>query len=160
MASQNAKGQTSRPPTIDDLVAVCRRLNEEGTKYILIGGFAMNYYGLPRATEDVDFLVDPSDTNIAKIKKALSFLPDNAVREVAFDDVQKYDVVRIADEITIVLLKKACDITYENAGIEYFEFNGVEIPIADIQTMMKTKMGVRPKDIEDLSFLKSILEET
>lgn len=158
MASQNAEGQTSRPPTIDDLVAVCRRLNEEGSKYILIGGFAMNYYGLPRATEDIDFLVDPSDSNIIKIKHALSFLPDNAVREVAPDDIQKYDVVRIADEITVDLLKKACDITYENASMEYFEFKGVRIPIADIQTMMKTKMGIRPKDMEDLAFLKSILE--
>ena len=158
MAAQNAEGQTSRPPTIDDLVAVCRRLNEEGTKYILIGGFAMNYFGLPRATEDIDFLVDPSDENIAKIKHALSFLPDNAVREVATDDVQKYEVVRVADEITIDLLKKACEVTYENAGIERFEFKGVNIPIADINTMIKTKLGIRPKDKEDIAFLKSILE--
>lgn len=159
MAAQNAEGKTSRPPTIDDLVTVCRRLNEEGSKYLLIGGFAMNYYGLPRATEDIDFLIDPSDSNIVKIKQALSFLPDNAAQEVAPDDVQKYEVVRIADEITIDLLKKACEMTFEKAVAEYFEFKGVRIPIADIQTMIKTKLGIRPKDREDLAFLKSILEE-
>jgi len=159
VAAQNAEGKTSRPPTIDDLVTVCRRLNEEGSKYLLIGGFAMNYYGLPRATEDIDFLIDPSDSNIVKIKQALSFLPDNAAREVVPDDVQKYEVVRIADEITIDLLKKACEMTFEKAVAEYFEFKGVRIPIADIQTMIKTKLGIRPKDREDLAFLKSILEE-
>ena len=155
MAAQDAEGEKSRPPTIDDLLAVCRRLNEEGARYVLIGGFAINYYGFPRATEDIDFLVDPSEENILKIKKALSFLPDNAVKEVFPDDVAKYEVVRVADEITIDLLKKACDITYKNAGIEYFEFKGVRIPIADISTMIKTKQGVRPRDKEDLSFLMS-----
>jgi len=159
VAAQDAEGKKSRPPTIDDLVSTCKRLNEEGVKYILIGGFAMNYYGFPRATEDIDFLVDPSEDNILKIKNALSFLPDNAVKEVVPDDVKKYEVVRVADEITIDLLKRACDITYENAEIEYFEFRDIRIPIADVQTMIKTKQGIRPRDKEDLSFLMSILED-
>ncbi|MBU4320333.1 MAG: nucleotidyltransferase [Nitrospinae bacterium] len=111
MAAQDAEGPKSRPPTIDDLLAVCKKLNEKGVKYVLIGGFAMNYYGFPRATEDID------------------------------------------------LLKKACDITFDKAVIEYFEFKGVRIPIADISTMVKTKQGVRPRDKEDLLFLENILEE-
>ncbi|MBI5050192.1 MAG: nucleotidyl transferase AbiEii/AbiGii toxin family protein [Nitrospirae bacterium] len=159
MASQDVEGKTPRPPTIDDLVAVCKRLNEEDAKYVLIGGFAINYYGFPRATEDIDLLVDPSNDNILKIKNALSFLPDNAIKEVSPDDVRQYEVVRVADEIIIDLLKKACDMTYEKAGIEYFKFKGVRIPIADISTMIKTKQGVRPKDKEDLSFLISVSED-
>lgn len=159
MAAQDAEGQKSRPPTIDDLVAACKRLNEEDVKYVLVGGFAMNYYGFPRATEDIDLLVDPSDDNILKVKNALSFLPDNAVKEVAPDDVKKYEVVRVVDEITIDLLKKACDITYEKAGIEYFEFKGVRIPIADLATMIKTKKGIRPRDKEDLAFLMNVVED-
>ncbi len=156
MALQNVEGKGSRPPTIDDLTSVCKRLNERGARYILIGGFAMNYYGFPRATEDIDLLVDPSNENISKIKDALSFLPDNAVKEVALDDVEKYQVVRVADEIIIDLLKKACDVTYDKARIEYFEFKGVRIPIADINTMIKTKQGTRPRDKEDLAFLLSL----
>lgn len=159
MASQNAEGKDPRPPTIDDLVSVCKKLNEAGARYILIGGFAVNYYGFPRATEDIDLLVDPSEDNISKIKSALSFLPDNAVKEVALDDVEKYTVVRVADEVVIDLLKSACNITYEKAGVEYFEFKGIRIPIADISTMIQTKQGIRPRDKEDLSFLMSIVEE-
>jgi len=67
--------------------------------------------------------------------------------------------VRVADEIIIGLLKRACDTTFEEAGIEYFEFKGVHIPIADVSTMMRTKQGVRPRDKEDLLFLKSVLED-
>ncbi|MEW6095566.1 MAG: nucleotidyl transferase AbiEii/AbiGii toxin family protein [bacterium] len=159
MALEDVERQKTRPPTIDDLVTVCKKLDENDVKYVLIGGFAMNYYGLTRATEDVDLLVDTSIDNIAKIKKALSFLPDNAIRDLANDDVEKYEVVKIADEIVIDLLKKACDVTYKDAGIEYFEFRGVNIPIADIPTMIKTKQSIRPKDKQDLSFLMFILEE-
>ena len=159
MASHDAKGQESRPPTIEDLVAVCKKLNEKGVKYVLVGGFAVNYYGFPRATEDIDLLVDPSKENVLKIKDALSFLPDNAVKEVAPDDVEQYEVVRVADEVVIDLLKRACDVTYETAGTEYFEFRGVIIPVADISTMIRTKQGIRAKDKDDLAFLKAILEE-
>ncbi len=159
MASQNAEGAETRPPTINDLIRICRELNKEEAKYVLIGGFAVNYYGLPRGTEDIDLLVEPSEENISRIKKALSFLPDNAVREVNLDDVEKYEVVRVADEIIIDLLKKACDITYNKAKIEYFEFKGVTIPLADIHTLIKTKQGIRPRDKEDLAFLLSLLED-
>lgn len=159
MAQQDVTRQSSRPPTIEDLLSVCRRLNEEGAKYLLIGGFAMNYYGLTRTTEDIDLLIDPSADNISKIKISLSFLPDNAIKEIALDDVSKYEVVRVADEIVIDLLKKACEITYEKADIEYFEFRGVRIPIADLSTMIKTKQGIREKDKQDLLFLMTILEE-
>ena len=159
MASQDAERPETRPPTIDDLVRVCQELNKEGVKYVLIGGFAINYYGFPRGTEDIDLLVEPSEENILKIKKALSFLQDNAVQEVNPDDIEKYEVVRLADEITINLLKKACDITYDKAKAEYFEFRGVSIPIADIVTMIETKQGIRPRDKEDLAFLLSVLED-
>ncbi len=64
----------------------------------------------------------------------------------------------MADDIIIDLLKKACGIPYREAGIEYYEFKGVRIPIADIPTMIKTKQGIRPRDKEDLSFLMSLLE--
>lgn len=156
MAEQDDDQKESRPPTIDDLVEVCKKLNEKGVKYILIGGFAVSYYGFPRATVDIDLLVEPSEDNISKIKTALSFLPDNAVKEVAPDDVEKYEVVRVVDEITIDLLKKACNVTYKDADIEYFDFKDIRIPIADLATMIRTKQGIRPKDKEDLAFLKSI----
>ncbi len=159
MAAQDAERSETRPPTIDDLITVCKRLNEEKVKYVLIGGFAVNYYGFPRSTEDIDLLVDSSKENILKIKNALSFLPDNAVKEVNPDDIEKYEVVRIADEIIIDLLKKACDVTYDKATIEYFEFKGVSIPVADISTIIGTKQGIRPRDKEDLAFLLSILED-
>lgn len=58
---------------LDDLIAVCKKLNEAGARYILIGGFAVNYYGFPQATEDIDLftlrriLKDLNNKDIKKI---------------------------------------------------------------------------------------------
>lgn len=53
----------SRAPELEDLVSVCRSLNREGVRYLLIGGFAVILHGLVRTTKDIDLLVDPSEEN-------------------------------------------------------------------------------------------------
>ena len=105
----------SRAPRIDDLVRICRSLNESGARYLLIGGFAVIAHGAGRTTKDIDFLVSSAPENIDKIKSALSVLADNAAAEIDAGDVAKYSVVRIADEVIIDLMAKACNIDYEEA---------------------------------------------
>ena len=68
----------SRAPQLEDIVALCRALNAEGARYLLIGGFAVILHGFVRTTKDVDFLVDPTVENMVKVKRALATLPDNA----------------------------------------------------------------------------------
>lgn len=149
----------SKPPTIEDLKDICRRLNDVEVKYILIGGFAVNYYGLTRGTQDIDFLVDPAEENIRKISRALSFLPDKASLELQPNDVEQYEVVRIADEIIIDLIGKVGDLNYGNAGTETCSLEGIKIPVGDIDTMIRSKQGIREKDKQDLQFLLMKKEE-
>lgn len=54
----------SRAPELQDLVALCRALGEEGVRYLLIGGFAVVLHGFVRTTKDIDLLVDPADDKI------------------------------------------------------------------------------------------------
>jgi len=55
----------ARPPLLEDLVSLCRNLNREGARYVVIGGMA----------------------------RALMALPDQAIRDMAADDLEKYAVV-------------------------------------------------------------------
>jgi predicted nucleotidyltransferase len=52
-----------------DLLAIFERRE---VTYALVGGFAVNYYGYPRFTQDIDFLVYPSRENAEKIKQAMT----------------------------------------------------------------------------------------
>lgn len=50
----------SRPPTLEDLLSVCRELNRVGAQYVVIGGMAVVHHGFVRATEDIDLLLTKS----------------------------------------------------------------------------------------------------
>lgn len=153
--------QYSRAPEFEDLIALCRSLNQEGVRYILIGGFAVVIHGFTRGTKDIDLLLDSSEENIQKLKKAMSTLPDNAISLIKNDEVRKHGVVRIADEFVVDLMAKACGIDFEEAskGIEFFEIEGVVIPIPKKELLIRMKDTVRPSDKMDVQFLKARIEE-
>src|SRR5262245_30347857 len=121
-----------RAPTLEDLVRLCRSLNETSARYLLIGGFAVIAHGGGRTTKDIDFLVDSSPENVARLKAALRVLPDNAAEEIAEGDVEKYKVVRVADEVLVDLLGEACGITYAEAiqDAEVLDLGGAQVPVA------------------------------
>lgn len=143
----------SRLPTKEDVKRISEALQSYGVKYVLVGGLAINFHGRPRMTHDIDLLIDPSPENLEKVKAALSFLPDNAIQEVRPDDLQNYKVVRVADEVVIDLIGQIGDVNVGNAGIEEHEIDGIKVFVADIDTLIKTKQGLREKDSADLSFL-------
>jgi hypothetical protein len=157
----DGKANESRPPSLSDLLKLCRDLNDAGARYIIIGGMAMVQAGFVRATEDIDLLVDASAENQERLRKALMLLPDQAVRDVAPDDVDRYTVVRIADEIVIDLMKTACGIEYDEAksSVSLANIEGVAIPFASPELLWKLKQTRREKDQLDLLFLKELLKK-
>ena len=53
---------------------------------------------------------------------------------------------------------KACDVTYSDAipHILEDEIKGVKIPYLKPELLIKTKMGVRPKDVQDRDYLERL----
>ena len=146
----------TRPPRKEDLVKLCEELNRLGASYIIIGGLAMNNLGLVRTTEDVDILIDPSPENQRRVREALLILPEQAIRELGADeDLQQWVVTRVNDEITVDLMTEACGVRYEEAkaDVQIREVQGVPIPMANRQLMIKLKQSPRPKDQIDLQYL-------
>ena len=45
--------RSSRAPEPEDVVRICRALNEAGARYLLIGGFAVVAHGAGRFTKDI-----------------------------------------------------------------------------------------------------------
>lgn len=151
----------SRAPEVADLVSLCKSLNECKVEYILIGGFAVILHGNVRSTKDIDLLVEPSEQNIIKLKKGLSVLPDHAAMDIGNCDVKEYEVVRVADEIVIDLMAKACGIDFGAAKneIQLIEVDGVKIPVASKELLIRMKDTVRHSDKLDSEFLRWRLEE-
>ena len=132
----------SRLPTEDDLVLLCRRLNELGARYLVIGGFAIIQSGLPRSTGDIDLLVAADLENEALVYRALEVFPDKASRQLQPGEVGKYGVVRVADEVIVDLMRAACGIEYAEASQQVVvrEVQGVLIPFASARLLWRTKI--------------------
>ncbi len=151
----------SRAPEEDDLVAVCRRLNELGARYLVCGGFAIIHAGYARFTGDIDLLVDASLQNEAKVFSALEVFSDKAVRELKPGEISEYTVVRVGDEVTVDLMASASGIGFDEAEphIVRGELQGVSIPFASPLLLWKMKRHThREKDRGDLYFLRQLLE--
>ncbi len=147
----------SRAPTEEDLVALCRSLNEVGARYMIVGGFAIIYSGYGRTTGDVDLLFDIERENESKVYTSLESLPDKAVLQLQPGEVEKYTVVRVADEIVVDLMKSASGIDYEEASKDVVirEVQGVLIPFASPRLLWRMKKNThREKDRADLAFLR------
>jgi len=59
------------------MVALGELWNEKQVEYLLIGGYAVGYYGYPRATGDMDIWIAIASENVTKVVEVL--------REFGFD---------------------------------------------------------------------------
>jgi len=118
----------AREPTVEDLRNLCRELNDRGAKYVVVGGFAIRAASYLRSTMDVDLIV-----------------------------AADYNVIRVADEIVVDLMRSAGGIDYAEAASEVVVRNidGVLIPFASPRLLWRMKIVTgREKDAPDLVFLR------
>lgn len=157
---QNLKADECREPTLEDVVRLCRALNQTGARYLVIGGFAIRAAGFARNTMDVDLLIEAGEENEARVIQALLSLPDQAARQIKPGEVAQFTVVRVADEYLVDLMKTAGGVDFAEAARDavWHEVEGVRIPFASPQTLWRMKQTRREKDIPDRLFLRKLLE--
>jgi hypothetical protein len=155
----------TRPATWEDVKTLARLFDAAGVRYALVGGYALAAHGYSRFTEDVDVLVDPSPENAARWIAALSGLPDGASRELEgeediFEKQGPY-AVRINDEFTVDVLPAACGHRWEELRHYVVErvVDGVAIKVLDLEGLLLTKGGARPRDRADAELLARAIEE-
>jgi hypothetical protein len=54
-----------------DYCGIFKEFNAHKISYIVIGGLAVNFHGIPRMTYDIDLLIDLKKTNVEKFKKLM-----------------------------------------------------------------------------------------
>jgi len=159
---RDVKDLECRPPAQADVVSLCRELNQRGACYVIVGGFAIIAAGLPRLTTDVDLIVAADAENETKVFAALATLPDNAVRELQPGELQQYNVIRVADEFLVDLMRTAGGIDYAEAAKDVVvrKVDGVPIPFASPRLLWRMKATThREKDAGDLVFLRQWFAE-
>lgn len=149
------------PPDEDDLVNLARELNRLAVRYVVIGGLAINRLGANRATEDIDLLIAKDLANQALVKQALWILHNQSIKELGDEDIARWVVVRVSDNILVDIMTEACGVSFDEAsqGIEIEVMQGVPIPFASPELLLKPKSGYRKKDEFDRGFVNHIIEQ-
>ena len=139
-------------------------LEDEKVDYILIGGFALVLYGMPRFTQDIDIFVKHQQENIDRLQKALySVFKDKNAFEITFSELQNYPVIRYGSEKGFYidfLSKIGTAFSFEDLEYEEIIIEGHKIKIATAETLYKLKEKTfRAVDQHDLMFLKELIDK-
>ena len=142
--------------------AILSALSVGNVDYILIGGLAVAYHGVPRFTEDIDLFVRRDPENIARLKNALrTVFDDESIDEITYDDLVEYAVVRYGtpDDFYIDVMDRIGEaFSYEDLDYEVIEMDSIPIRIATIETLIRLKKGtLREIDRLDVAMLQEKL---
>ena len=142
------------PPDFKDFLKL---LKEHQVKYLLIGGYAVGYYGYPRATADMDIWIPNERENAIQLVgclKEFGFgVPDLSVDLFLEPDrIIRLGLPPIRIEIMTAISGLDFDPCYRNR-LEV-DLDGVPVNLIDLESLkINKKASGRYKDLNDLENL-------
>ena len=106
-----------------DYVAIFKQLNERGIDYIVVGGLAVNFHGIPRMTYDIDLMVHLDIQNILNLVSQLT--------EWGYRPKAPVDPQGLAD-------KHTSDVWINEKGMKAFNFYCDTQPIGEIDIVIES----------------------
>jgi len=143
----------------NDFEEFLQALNLENVEYILVGGYAVIFYGYNRTTGDLDVWVNPTLSNYEKLQAAfLRFgLPTMAISPEDFLNSQETDVFTFGrPPVSIDILTQVKGLAFDQSFQQssFQQFDGVEVRIIDYRDLIIAKKSAnRSKDKNDLEHL-------
>jgi predicted nucleotidyltransferase len=139
-----------------DFSEFLRLLNSSGAKYLLIGGYAVNYYGYSRSTGDMDIWVSRNTDNAVRVVDALRKFGFQQARPGILslpDQILRMGMPPLRLEILTSISGVEFDECY--ARREIVDVDGCEVPVIHLVDLVRNKRASgRAKDLADLEELE------
>ncbi|MBN1675678.1 MAG: hypothetical protein JXR37_31840 [Kiritimatiellae bacterium] len=141
----------------DDFREFLKLLNELEVEYLLIGGYAVGYYGYPRATADMDVWVAISTGNAAKLVDAFRRFGVDDPKLTAELFQQRGKIIRMGvPPMRLEVLTDIDGVTFDECyrSREVAMIDGEAVNIIALPHLRKNKRAAgRHKDLDDLEHL-------
>ena len=142
-------------PLPRDFNEFLRLLNSSRAKYLLIGGYAVNFHGYSRSTGDLDIWIARDPENAARVAAVL--------REFGFSGAQP-DLLTAPNQILRMGVPPLrLEILTSISGVDFeecygrrilAEIGGCEVSVIDLEDLKRNKRASgRAKDLADLDEL-------
>ncbi len=144
-------------------------------KYLIAGGLAINLYGIPRVTMDVDLLVDLNSENINNLNKVLqklnyepiypdmkSFSCENIDYWIKYKNMIAFSFKNVNEPFKQIdiLLEPSKDFKFYWNKREIRKINNIEIYLLSIDDLVEMKRkSNRIQDKKDIEFLEKVKNE-
>jgi hypothetical protein len=137
---------------------LCRLLNEEEARYVVVGATAMQLWGTTRATRDIDILIEPTIENAQRVLTALARLPFGIAAEHTPEEIVSRGVTMIGDTPNVDVLTRAWNLEWPAAerDLSVFSVEGVPVPTVSIQHLIESKRTGRLQDLADIQLLEEM----
>jgi len=135
--------------------------NQRQVEYVLVGGYAVNYYGYNRSTQDIDIFVRPSPENAQRIVSALEkfgFGSDDVPLDYFLSEGQAIHIGMEPNRIDLLTGLKGKSFADIFDGACITEAEGISFRIISIQHLLCIKRcSTRKKDQADAEELENVL---
>ena len=133
-------------------------LNDNGVKYLIVGGYAVGFHGYPRYTKDLDVWVLVSHQNADNVLRALNQFGMGSLGLQKEDFLKPDEFVQLGYPPNLIDLVMSCDgVDFESCykTKKQLLVDGLSIDFIDIENLRKNKKASgRPQDLADLDNLK------
>ena len=141
-------------PDFRDLLAL---LNEHEVEYLIVGGYALAFHGVPRFTGDIDVFVHPEPENAKRILNALTDFGFQ-FSNLTLDDFQTPNkVVQLGvPPVRVDLITSISGVSWEEAQAHKEPGVFGDVPVSYIgrtEFVANKRASARKKDLADLEAL-------
>ena len=148
-----------------EFLQLTKELNKENVEYALCGSLAMTVYAFPRATLDIDILIEPQTLEKAKaVANKLGFTIDAGLMKFNEGAIQIHRLTKPYTEaddflvLDLLLLTPEIKEVWESKKIVKWD-NG-ELPVVSPDGLIKLKsLRLSGQDQDDIKNLESIKDE-
>jgi len=142
---------------LNRLRGVFSSLQRHDVRYLVIGGIAAVLHGVPRATFDLDLLIEPSVDNAQRLLDALSDERFGTAVMVSAEELTRHEITIFNDRVRIDVLTSAPGVDFEQAWERKvaMEYEGQGFHVASREDLIASKRAAgRPVDLEDVRLLE------
>ena len=142
---------------LNQLRDVFASLQKHQVKYIIIGGIAAVLHGVPRATFDLDILIEATSDNAQRLLDALLGANLGTASLITADELLANEITIFKDRVRIDVQTATPGILFENAwlGRETMDYQGQKFYVVSRADLIASKRAAgRAVDLEDVRLLE------
>ena len=150
---------------LDELTKLLARLKEEKIDFALCGGLAMAVYAFPRATLDIDLMIESEDlAHVKEIVSELGFSIDTGLMKFKSGSIKIYRLCKIKpeteDELILNLLLVTPEIRDVWESRQEVLWERGTLPVVSPEGLIRLK-SIRGsgQDKDDINHLRGMIDE-